>query len=403
MRSLLLVARQEYRRTALRRSFLFATLGIPLLFVAVAALAVFIQFQAEGESRAPVGYVDPAGILDAALQARLPNAENRVEIRAYPDEQAAEAALRAEEIQAFWVLPATYPSSLSTDLYYLDRAPSGTVWGQFDDFVRANLVSAYPEQVQARLLEGPTVTVEDVSSHRTFGGASVINIVLPFFATGLVVTAMIMMSGYMLQVVADEKENRTMESLLTSLTPGQLIGGKAAGLLGAALTQLAMYLVAAIIVLLTLKPLVPELQALTVPWDYLGMMALFFLPTYALMAGIMIALGGAVTEVQQGQQISGILTLFFLLPIFVLPLIFENPAHPIVVALTLFPTTSFVTISLRWGLGTVPVWQLAVSWLLLVATAAVTLWAAARIFRAGMLRFGQPLRLKHALAAVRGQ
>jgi ABC-2 type transport system permease protein len=264
-------------------------------------------------------------------------------------------------------------------------------------------VSRYPEQVQARLLEGPILTVEDVVSHRSFGGASVINIILPFLATALVIASMIMMSGYMLQVVADEKENRTMELLLTSLTPGQLIGGKAIGLLGAALSQLTMYVIAAVIVLLTLAPSVPELQAATVPWDYLGMMAVFFLPTYALMAGIMIALGGAVTEVQQGQQISGILTLVFLLPIFVLPLIFENPAHPLVIALTLFPTTSFVTVSLRWGLGTVPLWQLAVSWMLLVTTAAFTLWAAARIFRAGMLRFGQPLSLKHAVAAVRGQ
>jgi ABC-2 type transport system permease protein len=53
-------------------------------------------------------------------------------------------------------------------------------------------------------------------------------------------------------------------------------------------------------------------------------------------------------------------------------------------------------------LGTVPLWQIAVAWVLLVSTAVLMLWAAARIFRVGMLRYGQPLSFKRAVAAVRG-
>jgi ABC-2 type transport system permease protein len=91
-----------------------------------------------------------------------------------------------------------------------------------------------------------------------------------------------------------------------------------------------------------------------------------------------------------------------MLPIFLLPILFENPGHPLMVFFTLFPTTSFLTVSLRWGLGTVPMWQIGLGWVLLVATAAFVVWAAARVFRAGMLHYGQPLNLKAALAAVRG-
>jgi ABC-2 type transport system permease protein len=68
---------------------------------------------------------------------------------------------------------------------------------------------------------------------------------------------------------------------------------------------------------------------------------------------------------------------------------------------TVFPTTSFLTIALRWGLGTVPLWQVGAGWVLLVATTILLIWAAARVFRAGMLRYGQPLSLKSAWAAVR--
>jgi ABC-2 type transport system permease protein len=68
----------------------------------------------------------------------------------------------------------------------------------------------------------------------------------------------------------------------------------------------------------------------------------------------------------------------------------------------LFPTSAFLTISLRWGLGTVPLWQIGVSWVLLVATTIFMVWAAARVFRTGMLRYGQPLNLKAAVAVIRG-
>ena len=69
---------------------------------------------------------------------------------------------------------------------------------------------------------------------------------------------------------------------------------------------------------------------------------------------------------------------------------------------TLFPTTSFLTISLRWGLGTVPLWQVGLGWACLLAAAGFMAWAAARVFRAGMLHYGQPLSVKAAMAALRG-
>ena len=203
-------------------------------------------------------------------------------------------------------------------------------------------------------------------------------------------------------MVAGEKENRTIEIMVTSVTPGQLMGGKTLGLLAAALTQLSIYVVAAVVGLAVAAPYVPELQRVVVPWDYLGLMALFFFPTYVLISAVMVAIGGAVTELQQGQQLAGLLNLVFMLPVLLISILFENPGHPIMVFFTFFPPTSFLTVSLRWGLGTVPMWQIGLGWVLLVTAAVSMVWAAARVFRAGMLHYGQALNLKAALAAVRG-
>jgi ABC-2 type transport system permease protein len=116
----------------------------------------------------------------------------------------------------------------------------------------------------------------------------------------------------------------------------------------------------------------------------------------------MVTVGAAVTKVQEAQQVAGLLNMLFILPIIMMVVIIQNPGHPLAVFLTLFPTTAFLTISIRWGLGTVPLWQIGIGWVLLIATTITMLWAAARVFRAGMLRYGQPLNLKAAVAVIRG-
>jgi ABC-2 type transport system permease protein len=400
MRNFWLIAKQEYRRTVVRRGFVILTAAIPIGMIALIALAILVEGM--GADNRPIGYVDPSGTLEPGLQASSPDANNSVQIRAYPDQETARIALENEEIQAFYVLPDNYPQTLHTQLYYLEEPPSEEVWADFDDFVRINLLAAMPQEMQTRLFEGPDITVHDIASNREFSESSIINVILPFVATFFFFFATMSAAGYMLGVVAGEKENRTIEIMVTSVTPGQLIGGKTLGLLAAALTQLGIYVLAAIVGLAVAAPYVPELQRVVVPWGYLGIMALFFFPTYVLIAAVMVAIGGAVAEVQQGQQLAGLLNLVFMLPIFLLPILFENPGHPLMVFFTLFPTTSFLTVSLRWGLGTVPMWQIGLGWVLLVATAAFVVWAAARVFRAGMLHYGQPLNLKAALAAVRG-
>jgi ABC-2 type transport system permease protein len=400
MRSFWLVAKHEYLRSVVRRGFVIMTVAVPLGMAALIAMVILVESM--GADSRPIGYVDYSGILDPGLYDSLPDASKRTPMRAFSDEDSARAALEGEQIQAFFVLPADYPQTLRTDLFYLTDPPDGDTWGDFDDFVRINLVSTMSKDMQDLLLEGPDIMVYDLASNREFSEGSIVNVVLPFVATFFFIFATMSGAGYMLGVVAGEKENRTIEVMVTSVTPGQLIGGKAAGLLAASLTQLAIYVVAAVIGVIVAAHYVPEIQQLEVPWLYLTIMVLFFLPTYALISAVMIAIGSAVTELQQGQQLAGLLNLVFLLPVFLLPLLFQNPAGPLMVFFTIFPTTSFMTISLRWGLGTVPLWQVGVGWVLLLATAIFMIWAASRVFRAGMLRYGQPLTLKSAWAAVRG-
>ncbi len=400
MRKFWLIAKHEYLKIVRQKSFLVGTLGMPVLIVLVMAVAILVAVGQRG--KLPVGYVDHTGLLSESITLPTPKrGVPPVAMRAFSDEAAAQTALEANVIQAYYVVPADYVQSGRVQLFFLSKRPGERVQEDFADFLRANLLAAYPTDVQRRLLEGSAVTFRSIDGGRELQSDNMLGFIVPFVAAFFFVFAVMNSSGYMLQAVTDEKENRTIEVLATSVRPEELIGGKALGLMSVGLTQLGLWVLTSVGALLIAAPFVPEVQGLRMPWSLLGITALFFLPAYALIAGLMTAIGGMATDLRQGQQIAGLLNLFFTLPFFFLALIMVKPNSPLIIALTLFPTTAFVTITMRWAITTVPLWQLGVSWVLLVTAAVISVWLAARIFRLGMLQYGQSLKVKTIIAALR--
>lgn len=400
MRNFWLMARYEYLKRVRTRSFLLSTLGVPALIVVIGLVGAIA---AASESDLPLGYVDNAGFLDQALYAEpyLDEMEDRLDLIPYSNEEAARAALEAGTLQGYYVLPEGYPQNPQIETYYMREQPAE---GDFADFVRANLLaqSDLPAGAETWLIDGPAVTVRDLNSGRELGEDTFASVVLPLIGGFFFFFAVMGSSGFLLQIVGDEKENRTMEILITSINSLQLIGGKALGLIAVALTQITLWAVAVAVVFVVVSQFVNFLDNLAMPWSFVLIMVLYFLPSYALIAGMMTIVGSATTELQQGQQIAGILNLLFIAPFFFFALIFSNPNGPLLTVMTLFPTTSFLTVAMRWGVTGVPTWQLVTSWLLLVATAAVSVWLAARVFRLGMLRYGQRLQMREVVAALRG-
>lgn len=399
MYELWLVAKKEYITRTRQRSFLLGILAVPLLIVVSTGIVVLAN-PGDRDER-PIGYVDRSGVLAAGVLPEPAEGEKPLVVRAYTDPAAAQAALEAGEIRAYYVLPSEYLESRQVDLYYLDQAPDQSTQNRFGRFTRANLLADQPLAQRPWALEGPELITRSADGTRDWSTANIINVIAPFVAAFFFFFATMGSSGYMLEAVTDEKENRTIEIMVTSMTPGQLIGGKALGLMAVALSQIAVWITAAVIALLVVASQMPSLTNLQVPWELLAVFGLYFFPSFALISGMMIAIGSAVSDHHQGQQISGILNMLFVLPLLLSAIVFINPDSPALVGLTFFPTTSMLTIMLRWGMTIIPFWQLAVSWLLLVITAGLSIWAAARIFRLGILRYGQALSLREVLAGLR--
>jgi ABC-2 type transport system permease protein len=168
-----------------------------------------------------------------------------------------------------------------------------------------------------------------------------------------------------------------------------------------ALTQIAILSITIVLALVVGAQFVEALRAIRIPWSMFFTLAMFFVPTFALIAGMMITIGSMVSEMRQGQQIAGALNMLFTLPFFFIVVFFSAPNSTLATILTIFPTTSFLTIALRWSMTTIPVWELIVGWILVVASAITMIWVAARVFRMGMLNYGQRLDMKTVVRALR--
>jgi ABC-2 type transport system permease protein len=265
------------------------------------------------------------------------------------------------------------------------------------------LIVQQPPEVRERLSAGYSLMIRASDGSRELSEGNILDTALPFIIAMFMFFAIGGIGGYMLEAVTQEKEDRTMEILTTSVSPFQLMGGKALGLMCVSLTQILVWAIALVIGSVVGARHVEALQNVNIPWEMLIVAVLYFIPTFALIAGMMISIGATVTEMQQGQQISGMLSIPFMLPVFFGVLIVTNPGSPFLVALTLFPTTAFLTILLRWSTFVIPLWQLVVSWIVLVASAGGAVWLAGKILRMGMLRYGQRLRLKGIIEGLRGQ
>ncbi len=394
MNKLWLVARHEYLRTARRRSFLLGMIAMPAFIGAIVLAGVLVSGSLD--SLDSLGYVDSGGVLTPPVTQSdepLP--------RRFADEDAARNALEGDEIKAYYVVSRDYLATREVVVTFLQDPPGESLQSDFDGFIRDSITSDLPEAARTRLRDGFDVTL------RTPGGRSVdasgffVNLIIPGLVAASFMFAVLTTGGYLLQAVSDERENRTVEVLTTSLSPEQLIVGKSIGLVAAALTQLAMWSLSAAVALTVAARYVEVLARLTPPVSLILLAVAFFLPSFALVSAVMTLVGSVISDNRQGQQLSAILNMFFVLPLFFVSMMLESPNGILAVALTLFPTTSMVTVALRWGVTDIPPWQLAVAFALVCASAALAVWAAPRVFRMGMLRYGQGLGLRHMIAGLR--
>ena len=388
------IIKYEYRRHVFRKRFLFSLLSLPLAAVAMILVALLIA--AFSINTSPVGFIDHAGILQNTDRSDEESSifEPLIEFKAYQDDSQARTDLEAEDIQAYYVIPEDYPQSPEIELIFYDE-PDSDVRGQFARLIRNNLETfeGLDTQVLQRLQEGGSVTVASLDGSREMREDQWFMIFTPFIAGIMFVIVVMTSGGYLLQAVVEEKENRTMEIVITSVTPNQLMTGKIIGNIAVGLTQLVIWLVFGGIGLWVGGFFWPPLQDFSLPTDFALVLFALLLPAFVMVSAIMAAIGSTMTEIQEAQQVSGMFSLPFTIPYYLATPIIMNPNGTLAVILSYFPLTSPITILMRMAFTVVPTWQIILSISILILFAVFAIWFAGRAFRMGMLRYGKKLSI----------
>ena len=195
--------------------------------------------------------------------------------------------------------------------------------------------------------------------------------------------------------IIEEKTSRVFEVMLSKVRPAEMMAGKVIGVGSVGLTQVAIWIVVALAAF-KIQGLGSELDALPTPGQ-LACFVIFFILGYILYSSIAAALGAMTNSEQELQQMN----MFLMLPLIACSVVIfrvvTDPDGPISVFMSFVPFCTPLIMYTRIIVHQPPVWQIALSIVLLIATIYVILWIASRIYRVGVLMYGKKPNLPEIL------
>ena len=408
------VFRYEFRRQGRRISYLFMSIGLPLI-----AIAIFFVLQVVGKNQAaspspidlpntaqsgasndifsglgalPTGLVDQSGLINAGSDTGV--------FTFYPTAAAADVALNASQIDGYFLVPADYVSTGVVSMHKLTF--SNLLSGASESDLRQVLQQALTQRLgvtDPNVIKRLTahISSSDIANHRlnttsqqvqTSTGFGLSFILVYVFALALLVGTF-MSSGYLMQTVMEERQSRIVELLLSSLRPRDLLIGKvlALGLLG--LIQVSLWGATAYFLVKRAAATLPGTIGLNVSAGQLLVLVGFFVTGYLMFGGVYAIVGVLSNSLREGPQMATFITLPAMLPLYLTTLFASAPDGGLATGLSLFPLTAPLGMVMRIAVSPVPPWQIALSLILVFITGLGCLWAASKLFRIVTLLSGQ--------------
>ena len=424
MKKILIVARREYIATIRRKAFIILTIGMPVFFLilfGLSAVGSMLAARSEAKSSLPVGIVDEAGVVDMGLLEKVrasfpaPKApakgvdslsalrdlqdfdskmalmRSQIEIRKFDRREDARNAFLNKEIRGYYVVPPDFLKDGSIRLvirkggFLSDSRPG---WSAISRLLQASILEGkVNEDLGRRVWVPPEVESTQMSESGEVSGSGtaeeVADFAVPYFATLFFMISIIGTSGYLLQSVAEEKENRVIEVLISSVSTDQLLAGKVLGLCGAGLSQLLIWITVGV------TPAAMTFPHLGLRWSQLVVALVFFLLGFLLFGTLMAGCGALGNNYRESQQLSMVWTMFAVSPFFVLTLLMQQPNGTLARVLSYIPLTAPVTMMLRTSSAAVPAWDIALSAVILAVSLFFFVRLGGKLFRVGVLMYGK--------------
>jgi ABC-2 type transport system permease protein len=388
-----IVARHEFAVTVKRVWFVIATFVFPLIFTGVGGGMLYLMQSTIEETQKEVA-AKPLGLLDRSGE--LAAEPKSFQLLRFRDEETARRAVAAREVSAVllvpedWVRGETLRVLSSRRLTPMSSGRPALPEG-LEDWLARNLlrdVDAARRDLARRPLRELAVvhldeqgqpSSEDFRKTAARAGIAYVTFFLLFIS-------IFSTSQYLLQGMAEEKDNKVMEMVLTSVTPAELMTGKLLGLGAAGLLQLGVWVAMGVASSL----FVPLVAVALDPWPFV-VCFVYFLLGYLLYGSLMLGFGALGTNLRESQQMASMWSLIGSSPVFLIFAIFERPQGGLAKTFSFIPFTAAPTMMLRFTVDSkgTPLWEILLSLALLAACTVLALRVSARLFRAGLLLYGK--------------
>jgi ABC-2 type transport system permease protein len=398
------IARREYLERVRSKTFLVVTILAPALMAAFMVLPSLLMARQRGKPLR-IAVLDATGVLrgpvEAALAGRKAAGESRFLVEDAGGDAAPETQARLKQrvldggLDGYLYLPenvleasvAEYHGknvSNLMDLGLMDQAVG-------EALIRRRLASeglpAEKLKDVMRRLDIKKLRVSASGEREDRGGSFFLSLTLLM----ILYTAVAMWGAALMNGVIEEKANRVVEIVVSSVSPTRLFAGKLLGVGAAGLTQSLVW--TGFMVGLALlgggaaRPgglEIPEVSPLV-----LVLFVVYFLLGYFLYGALYTAVGAAVNSQQEAQSLVFPVMLPLVAGVVLFPAVLNSPDSALAITLSLIPFWTPILMFLRVATLTPPAWQIALSIVLTLAAIVLFNWGAARIYRVGVLMYGK--------------
>ncbi|MCU0356223.1 MAG: ABC transporter permease [Cyclobacteriaceae bacterium] len=431
MHKIWLILQREFLNRVQKKSFLIATILVPLIFPAVIGVMVYIAMEQEKSAEiATVSVLDESGLMSLEGNKKF----NFVAVSGNL-EQAKAAFNQSKQFALLYVPPFELAKPEGMVLYTKEN-PSIRKIGDLEDVIE--------NRVEDLKLEKFNIDKETIKSLKTSVSLKTVNLkesgeekdsntgmfYILGFALGVLIYMFVLIYGMQIMLgVIEEKTSKIVEVIVSSVKPFQLMMGKILGIASVGLLQFTIWVV--LIGVLSSATLnlfgvnMPQQQAMEqvmqqvdnpeaqaavkennkifellksaseIPFTFIVFnFAFYFLGGYLLYGALFAAVGSAVDSQQEAQQFTFPITLPLIIAYFGLFMFILNDPHSTASFwFSIIPFTSPVAMVGRLGYDP-PLWQLLLSQALLIGGFILTTWIAGRIYRVGILMHGTKVNYK---------
>ena len=411
MKNIILIAKREFFTQVKKKSFIILTLLTPLLIIVFGGV-VSLMFQAN-ETQMQISVIDKSGL----FKDRLKSDQN---IRYVFSSQETEKSLiktleTMEEMNGVMIIPKKEIHELENSIEILTNK-------NLSNEARRNIAGNISEIIKAEKINALGISTAQIEDLNKGVNLHVVNVLekekkqdsflvgvksgLSMFLMYCVFTFIMMYGIRVMRSVLEEKNNRVVEILISSVKPFELMMGKILGVTGVALVQFGVWVVMIFASVMTLGSSnvgmvsgVAEVQMVLSALSQINyglilfVFVIYFLLGYLFYSAMYAAIGSAVDNETETQQF----TLFAILPMMLgfygSITIMNNPDGPMSFWLSMIPFTSPIAMLARIPFD-VPVWELVLSIGILLVSTLGMVFIASKIYRVGILMYGNKVTLK---------